>query len=237
MKGIIHSFESLAALDGKGLRFAVFLAGCPLRCAYCHNPDTWQPVGTEFSAEELVKKILRFRPYFGNSGGVTFSGGEPLLQAPFLLETAKLLEKEKVSYVVDTSGAVPLTDEVKKVLAGSSQVLLDLKFWDDNSYRKYAKSGIQNTMDTLSYLEKIGKETVIRTVIVPGINDSESVLSRYLDLICHKTCIAKYELLAFHTMGFFKYGELGIENPLAGKEALSREKLDVLQNYINKNRA
>ena len=237
MKGIIHSFESLGALDGEGLRFCVFLAGCPLRCAYCHNPDTWQMRGTEFTPEELFRKILRFRPYFGSRGGVTFSGGEPLLHTPFLLETAKLLKEANITYIIDTSGTVPLSDAVKEVLSGSEQILLDLKFWDEASYQKYTGSSLTGPLETLSYLETIGKRTVLRTVIVPGINDSETALSRYLTLVRGKKCIEKYELLAFHTMGFFKYGELGIENPLIGVPPLSREKLEELQNYVNKNRA
>ena len=105
MKGYVHSFESLAAVDGDGLRYGVFLAGCPLRCVYCHNPDTWEMgAGHEFEASELVKKIARYRSYFGERGGVTFSGGEPLLQAEWLCEVAKLLEKEGIGYVLDTSG-------------------------------------------------------------------------------------------------------------------------------------
>ena len=112
MEGIIHSIESLAAVDGEGLRCSIFLAGCALRCAYCHNPDTWEMRGKSMTAEDLVKKILRFRPYFGENGGVTFSGGEPLLQAPFLREVVSLLSKEKISYILDTSGQVEHSQDV-----------------------------------------------------------------------------------------------------------------------------
>ena len=138
MKGFVHSFESLAAVDGDGLRYGVFLSGCPLRCVYCHNPDTWEMgAGRAFESGELVKKIVRYRSYFGERGGVTFSGGEPLLQAEWLCEVAELLKKEDIGYVLDTSGGVPLTEAVKTLLSGAQGVLLDLKFSEEESYLSY----------------------------------------------------------------------------------------------------
>ena len=234
MKGRIHSFESLAALDGEGLRYAVFLAGCPLRCAYCHNPDTWNPAcGRECEAGELMRKLTRYKPYFGERGGVTFSGGEPLLQVEFLAELIPLLQTEGVGYIVDTSGAVPLTDTVKAVLAGAQSVLLDLKFWDEESYRRYTGKGITQTLATLAYLNGIGKPTRIRIVVVPGINDREEILSQYLAHLKGITCVTQVELLAFHTMGFFKYGELGVPNPLADTPALDPHIKDRLQRFVD----
>ena len=119
----IHSFESMAALDGDGIRYAVFFTGCPLRCAYCHNPDTWYKSGNEWSAEKLVNKIKRYKPYFKKGGGVTFSGGEPLLNAKFINESAVLLKAEGINYAIDTSGSVPLTEDVKTALDGADLVL------------------------------------------------------------------------------------------------------------------
>lgn len=235
MEGILHSIESLAALDGDGLRSVVFLAGCPLRCAYCHNPDTWQMVGKRITAEALTKKICRFRPYFGSDGGVTFSGGEPLLQASFLEEMIPLLQKEGIGYIIDTSGHVPLSDSTKRVLAGSERVLLDLKFWDDSSYRHYTGQGIEPTLSMLTFLEEIGKKTTVRTVIVPEINDSESMLDRYLDCLRPYSCVDQYELLGFHTMGFFKYDQLGIPNPFSDKKPLDPHVLSRLQEYVKNN--
>lgn len=112
----IHSFESLATLDGEGIRYGVFFTGCPLRCAYCHNPDTWFKSGREYSAEELYSKIKRYKPYFKNGGGVTFSGGEPLLNASFINKVSPLLKQEGINYCLDTSGSVPLTDAVKRCI-------------------------------------------------------------------------------------------------------------------------
>lgn len=234
MTGYVHSFESLAAVDGDGLRYGVFLAGCPLRCVYCHNPDTWEKrAGTEFDADRLVKKISRYRSYFGTNGGVTFSGGEPLLQAEWLCEVAELLRKEGISYVVDTSGGVPLTEAVKTVLSGAQSILLDLKFFDEESYLRYTGRGLSQPLAVLEYLEAIGKATRIRIVVIPGINDSEAVLAKYLSHLRPKSCVTEVELLGFHTMGFHKYEALGIENRLSGTAALDPAVKERLQNFVN----
>lgn len=233
MLGYIHSFESLAAVDGSGVRYGIFLAGCPLRCAYCHNPDTWELSGTEFDAGQLANKIKRYKPYFRDNGGVTFSGGEPLLQADFLCEVIPHLQENDISYVVDTSGAVNLSESVKYVLLNADCILLDLKFPDDALYKKYTGIGIENTLKTLDYLEKTNKNVWIRTVIVPGINDSEKELDEYINIVKKYSCIKKYELLAFHTLGFFKYENLGIKNSLLNTPPLDNAVKDKLQNYIN----
>ncbi len=236
MDGYIHSFESLAAVDGAGVRYGVFLAGCPLRCVYCHNPDTWERMaGKAMTAEALVRKVVRYKPYFASTGGVTFSGGEPLLQAAFLCEAAPLLAKEGIGYILDTSGAAPLTEDVRTAIDCADSLLLDLKFPDDAMYRTYTGHGMARVADTLAYLEKTGKPTTVRTVIVPGINDSETMLDRYLSHLRPLHCIQRYELLPFHTMGFFKYEKLGIVNPLADTKALSETVLSRLQTYVNVN--
>lgn len=234
MQGFIHSFESLAAVDGSGLRYGVFFAGCPLRCAFCHNPDTWSNCGTAYTEKQLVKKISRYKPYFKNSGGATFTGGEPLLQADFIASLVPHLKEYDINYIIDTSGAIPLSDNVKYVLENSQCVLLDLKFWDDNSYKKYTSFGIDNTLKTLDFLETVKKEVWIRTVVIPGINDTEEKISKYVDIVKNYKCVTKYELLAFHTMGFFKYENLGIQNPLVGTPALDIDIKNKLQNYVNK---
>ena len=234
MKGYVHSFESLAAVDGEGLRCAVFFRGCPLHCVYCHNPDT-QAFGKEgeIGAEELVRKISRYRPYFKERGGVTFSGGEPLCQAEFLCELIPLLEREGIGYIPDTSGAVVLSESVKTVLRQAQSVLLDLKFWDEESYRRYTGVGIAPALAMLDYLEEIGKPTRIRTVVIPGINDSTEMLASYLPHLRGKRCVTRYELLPFHTLGFFKYAELGVPNPLAQTPPMDRERLKTLQEFID----
>ena len=235
MQGYIHSFESMAAVDGEGVRYAVFLSGCPLRCVFCHNPDTWNMAGTLMTPEELVKKIAKYKPYFKNNGGVTFTGGEPLLQAEFIKETALLLKEKGINYAIDTSGAVELTDSVKFVLENSQTVLLDLKFPDNERYLKFTGHTMDKTLEMLGFLESIGKPTRIRTVVIPKINDNEEEIQKYIMHIKDKKCIYKYELLAFHTMGFFKYDKLGIENPLKDTKPLDMNVRDRLQKFANSN--
>ncbi len=229
----IHSFESMAALDGDGIRYAVFFTGCPLRCAYCHNPDTWHKSGNEWTAERLVDKIKRYKPYFKNGGGVTFSGGEPLLNAPFIIETAKLLKKEGIGYAVDTSGSVELTDDIKAVLDGADLVILDLKFYNEESYKKYTKGKFENFDAVGKYCTDNNIRLWLRTVVVPNINDNEESIEKYAQF-AKQFKFEKYELLAFHTMGFFKYENLKIDNPLINTPALDKDKLKELQEYLNK---
>lgn len=229
----VHSFESMAALDGEGVRFAVFFTGCPLRCAYCHNPDTWCTEGTEYTAEALYKKIRRYKPYFKDTGGVTFSGGEPLLNAANINEVYSYLKEDGIDYVLDTSGSVKMNDEVKKAVDNAAMVICDLKFWDDEHYLKYTGKSMENTKAFLEYVQDSGCRLWIRTVIVPGINDSEEILDKYIDYVKTIRNVEKYELLGFHTMGFFKYDEIGIDNPLKDTAALSPERLAELQKYAD----
>ncbi|MDE6470899.1 MAG: pyruvate formate lyase-activating protein [Eubacterium sp.] len=234
MKADIHSFESMAALDGDGIRYAVFFTGCPLRCAYCHNPDTWHKSGNEWTCEDLVKKIKRYKPYFKNGGGVTFSGGEPLLNAEFIIETGKLLVQEGINYAIDTSGSVPLSDCVKTTLDGADLVILDVKFFDEQSYKKYAKGNFENFIAIGRYCSERGIRLWLRTVIVPGINDDEESIKKYAEF-SKQFKFEKYELLAFHTMGFFKYENLGIVNPLMNTPALDKDRLKELQEILDSN--
>lgn len=234
MKADIHSFESMAALDGDGIRYAVFFTGCPLRCAYCHNPDTWHKSGKEWSSADLVNKIKRYKPYFKKGGGVTFSGGEPLLNADFIIETGKLLKKEGINYAVDTSGSVPLTDSVKKALDGADLVILDVKFYDKESYKKYTKGDFENFVAIGKYCTEKGIRLWLRTVVVPNINDNEESVRKYAEF-SKQFQFEKYELLAFHTMGFFKYENLEIENPLIDTPALNHDRLKELQMVLDNN--
>ena len=232
----IHSFESLAARDGEGLRYALFLAGCPLRCVYCHNPDTWERcTGTEYTPEALYAKIRRYKPYFlAGRGGVTFSGGEPLLQSEQIVALAKLLQEEGIGYALDTSGCVPLTESVCEAIRLADQVILDIKFFTEEDYRRYTGGSLSMVLDFLSYLVKQKKRITLRTVIVPSINDTEAALDAYLSMLSpYLDAVERYELLPFHTMGFFKYEKLGVENPLSSLYALSPERLDALKRYAN----
>ncbi len=235
----VHSFESLAARDGEGLRYGIFLGGCPLRCAYCHNPDTWNMgATTAYDIDSIFAKIKRYRPYFvASGGGVTFSGGEPLLQATPLLSLVRRLLEVGISYTLDTSGAVPLTDEVKQLFLSASLVILDIKFSDAFGYTKYTGGDFSLVRQTLDFLTEHGVRLWVRTVIVPTVNDSEQALDGYIDFLRpYRDKILKYELLPFHTMGFFKYEKLGIENPFADKCALDPARLRDLQRYVDEHK-
>ena len=233
MKADIHSFESLAALDGEGIRYAVFFTGCPLRCVCCHNPDTWFKSGREMDSVELYNKLRRYKPYFKNGGGVTFSGGEPLLHAAYINEVGGLLKNDGIGYAVDTSGAVNLTDEVKTTVDNADMVILDVKYPNAELYEKYAKGDFGMFCKFAEYLSTTNKRVWYRTVIITGVNDSEDMIDSYANLISRWRKPEKYELLAFHTMGFYKYKELGIENPLENVEPMDKDRLAELQTYLD----
>lgn len=228
----IHSFESLAVLDGEGIRYDIFFTGCPLRCAYCHNPDTWYKSDIDMSAQEVFKKIVRFKPYFKNGGGVTFSGGEPLLNADFINELYPMLKGENIGYCIDTSGSVPLTDSVKKAIDNADMIILDIKFYNEMDYINYTKGNFDNFMQIGKYCTEKNKRLWLRTVVVPNINDTEQDMDKYCSLVSEFR-FERYELLPFHTMGFFKYDNLEIDNPLKNTKAMDKDKLDCLQKYIN----
>jgi len=229
MNFLVHSFESLAAVDGEGLRYAIFLSGCPLRCACCHNPDTQgAPKGTEYSPEDIVKRVKRYKTYFGKKGGITFSGGEPLLQAEAICSAAPLLKAESINYAVDTSGCVPLSGAVKQALKDCSLAICDLKFYDREKFRYYTGGNIDDELNCLRFLRDEGIPTWIRTVIIPGVNDGEDDIKSYVDLVNNFNA-KKYTMLGFHTLGFAKYKALNMENRFLDKEPLPNEKLSALQ--------
>ena len=232
----VHSFESLAARDGEGLRYALFLAGCPLRCVFCHNPDTWERcTGTEYTPEALLAKIRRYKPYFlAGGGGVTFSGGEPLLQSEEIVKLGRLLMEEGIGYALDTSGCVPLSASVREAVELADALILDIKFPTEEDYRRYAGGSLSAVLDFLSFLVEQRKRITLRTVIVPDLNDTEAAMDVYLTVLApYLSHVDRYELLPFHTMGFFKYEKLGIENPLSHTAALPSERLDALKKYLN----
>ena len=228
----IHSFESMAASDGEGIRYGIFFTGCPLRCVYCHNPDTWYKSGNEYAAEDVLKKVLRFKPYFKKTGGVTFSGGEPLLSAPFINTLGAMLKENGVGYCLDTSGSVPLSEDVRLAIDNADMVILDLKFYDKSDYKKYTGGDIENVLKLGEYCTKKNKRLWLRTVIVPGINDTKEDIEKYA-VLAKQFKFEKYELLGFHTMGFFKYEEMDIKNPLIGTPPMEADNLNNLQAYLN----
>lgn len=232
MKGYVHSLQSLGTVDGPGVRAVLFTEGCPLRCAYCHNPDTWECKAESLTdSEEIAKKISRLYPYIKN-GGVTFSGGEPCVQAEFLCEVAKILKEKDLHIALDTSGAV-YNESVEKLLSLVDLVLLDVKMTTQEDYQKYIGASLDDTLSFLAMLEKKNIPVWIRHVVVPGINDSEESIDRLCELVKPYSCIEKIELLPFRKLCLEKYTSLGIPFPLADTPQMSEERISTLRNHIS----
>jgi pyruvate formate lyase activating enzyme len=229
--GKIHSFESMGLVDGPGIRSVVFMQGCTLRCAYCHNPDTWGfTEGHEVTPQELVKKIIRFKPYFKNGGGVTFSGGEPLLQPDFLIEALKLCKEAGVHTAIDTAGYG--SEKYEEILKYTDLVLLDIKHVDEIGYKDLVGKSKKGFDEFLQIVQKNGTKLWIRHVVVPGITNSEEHIKKLAKIIKGLNNVEKIELLPYHTLGVEKYKKLGIEYRLCEVEAMSKEKLAILEKVL-----
>lgn len=232
--GRVHSFQSLATLDGPGVRFAVFLQGCHLRCGCCHNPDTWDiNDGSIYTAEEIVKKALRFKEYFGTDGGITLSGGEPLLQADFVREVFSLSKKEGINTCLDTSGSI-LNEGVKDALEFTDRVLLDIKYTVDEKYKKYVGCGMEIPLEFLSFLNEKGIPTTLRQVIIPSLNNDEENISAINEIVKKHKCIDKVELLPFKKICQVKYDKMGIEFPFAHIPEPTKAEMEKLNNLLKK---
>jgi len=207
--GKIHSLETFGAVDGPGIRFVIFMQGCSLRCKYCHNRDSWNlNAGTKFSADELFQKIKRYKKYFTDSGGVTVTGGEPLLQAKFLVELFRLLKQEGFHTALDTAGIVSINKDIKELLTLTDLVLLDIKHIDDEKCKDLIGSSNKLGLEFGKYLSEAGIPVWIRQVIIPGITDDEKDLLALKDYISSLKTVEKVELLAFHQLGAHKWKEL-----------------------------
>lgn len=211
----IHSIQSLGTVDGPGVRFVVFLQGCHLRCKCCHNPDTWDMnTGKEISPSELFEKVKRYKEYFGTDGGITLSGGEPLLQSKDAYELLSLCKEEGINTCVDTSGAV-MNEDVKKLLSVTDRVLLDIKYTNDEDYRKNVGCSMQPVIEFLEQLDKLSVATTLRQVIIPTLNDTEENILKLKQIRDEYSCVDSVELLAFHKICETKYQNMGIDFPLA----------------------
>ena len=233
MNGQVHSIQSLGTVDGPGLRFVVFLQGCNLRCKCCHNPDTWE-MQTEktFSPEEIVKKALNYREYFGEKGGITLSGGEPLLQADFCYEVFKLCHENGINTCLDTSGSI-LNNQVKKLLVETDRVLLDIKYTDDDLYMENVGCSLKKPMEFLEYLNEQKIPTTIRQVIIPTLNDNEENIEKLNGIVEKYTCIDKVELLPFKKICQTKYDSMNIAFPFAHIDTPTKETMDKLNNLLS----
>ena len=233
--GRISSIESMGLLDGPGIRFVAFLQGCKLRCKYCHNPETWDVNGRSqiTSPEELIKKISRFKNYFGTDGGVTFSGGEPLLQPEFLLECLKLCKKENIHTCIDTAGVG--FGEYDEILDYTDLVILDIKAVDEREYRELTGQDIKYFNQFLSVTQRKNKKLWLRQVIVPNMNDDREHIVALCEFAKKLKNVEKVELLPYKTIGVHKYRDLNIPYRLDSVPELSEEKLDELNKILKEN--
>ena len=213
MIGKIHSIQSLGTVDGPGIRFVVFLSGCPLRCSFCHNPDTWDMnLGKDTTPDQIVKKAENYREYFGNAGGITLSGGEPLLQPEFVKEIFSLCREKGINTCLDTAGFA-LTSEVKNALKYCDRVLLDVKFTTEEDYIAHAKGTLNSVLEFLKYLNKEKIKTTVRHVVIPKINYTEQNFDALFELIKPYSCVDHFELLPFKKLCAEKYARLNIPFP------------------------
>lgn len=232
MIGKIHSFFAGGTVDGPGIRYVIFVKGCPLRCMYCHNPDTWTfDNASEFSAEEIVKEALKYRGYFQTGGGVTITGGEPLMQIDFVIEVFKLLKKNKIHTALDTSGIIfdennlELLNKFNELIKYTDLVLLDIKHIDDNEHIKLTGKSNKNVLSFAKYLSDNNVHMWIRHVLVPTITLNDEYLKRTKEFIDTLKTVDKVEVLPYHTMGIAKYKNLGIPYRLEGIEPPTKEEV------------
>lgn len=233
MKVSVDSIETFGLVDGPGIRTVIFLNGCTLRCKYCHNPEMWTLKEKNYDTDTLVKKILRNKPYFKrNNGGVTFSGGEPLLQIDFLLDICKKLKEENIHIALDTAGVgIGKYDEILKLV---DLVLLDIKHITKEGYKDLTGKEIEESEKFIEELNKSGVPVWIRQVIVPGIMDNEEYIDGLVEYLKKIKNIEKIEFLPFHHLGFEKYEKLNVPNPLKDVKEMNVDKCNELYQKFTK---
>lgn len=230
LTGKIHSIESFGTVDGPGIRFVTFLQGCPLRCSYCHNPDTWDAARSgryEYTPQQLLAEALRYRSFIAR-GGVTLTGGEPLVQASFCREYFRLCREERIHTALDTVGSV-ITEKTLSVLDFTDLVLLDIKAFSPELCRRVCGSDGRNTLVFLEEAERRGTTVWIRHVVVPGLTDDDNRIAEMMDYLKSYRCIDRIEWLPYHTMGVYKYKELNLPYPLEGVAPLPSERINELR--------
>jgi pyruvate formate lyase activating enzyme len=214
----VHSIESFGTVDGPGIRFVLFLQGCSLKCKYCHNRDTWDmTLGKEKTLEEIIEKVKRYKTYMNLSGGgVTVTGGEPLLQVKFLIEFFKRLKEEKINTCIDTSGMFNITEDIKEVLKYTDLVLLDIKHIDDEKCKDLVGFSNKKELEFARYLSENNKKMWIRQVLVPGYTDDEKDLIKLKEFLATLKTVEKVQILKYHSMGKYKWEKLGQKYELEG---------------------
>ncbi len=234
LTGRVHSIESMGLVDGPGIRTVVFLQGCRLRCRYCHNPDTWNPDAAcrQMTAEELVEKIARFAPYYAGGGGVTFSGGEPLLQPQFLQRALALCRQRGIHTCLDTAGCG--SGDYDELLRLTDLVLLDVKHFTEAGYLALTGREMGEHRRFVQRVQALGVPLWIRHVVVPGLTDGEEHIDDLAQYIKTLRGVERVQLLGYHTMGVHKYETLKIPYPLAGVPPMEKETLEKLQQRLDR---
>lgn len=228
MEGSIADIETFSTVDGPGIRTVVFLNGCMLRCKYCHNPEMWTRKENNITANQLVNRIIKNKNYFGKTGGVTFSGGEPLLQPKFLIEVCKKLKKENINIALDTAGVG--IGHYEDILKYVDTIILDIKHTGSKDYKELTGHEISASLEFINILNKLNKKVWIRQVIIPGFTDSKEYLDSLLIFLKEVKNIEKIEFLPYHKMGISKYKKLNIKAPYEGLDAMDIKKCNNLYN-------
>lgn len=230
MKASIDSIETFGLVDGPGIRTVIFFNGCKLRCKYCHNPEMWTKKDNNYTVDEIVHKVLRSKPYFKNNGGVTFSGGEPLLHSDFIIEVSKKLKKENINICLDTAGVGNGNyDELLKYI---DIVLLDIKYTEKDTYKEITGKELKEVENFIEACNKANKRIWIRQVIIPGINDNKEYMKSLSNYLKHINNVERIDFLPFHRLGREKYLKLNIPYPYEDKKDMDKDKCNDLYNYF-----
>lgn len=233
MKGRLHSIETFGAVDGPGIRTVFFMQGCPARCLYCHNPDSWdEKGGRDIEIEEIVHWAERGRPYYGDKGGVTFSGGEPLLQGEFLIQAINALKETGIDSAIDASGTY-VDEFTEDAVRASELVLLDIKHPIAERFEIITGRKQESLFKLIDIINRNGKHVWVRNVVVPDINDTEEDIEALNDFMKNIRYIDKVELLGYHTMAVNKYGKLGIAYRLKGVPPMDGQRLNQLKKLVS----
>ena len=225
----VHSIESFGTVDGPGIRFVLFLQGCHLNCKYCHNRDTWDINGGSYkSLDDIFDKIMRYKNYIYPNGGVTVTGGEPLLQVKFLISLFKKLKEENI----DTSGMIALTDDIKNLLSLTDLVLLDIKHIDEEKSKNLVGFSNKLELEFAKYLSDNGINMWIRQVLIPTLTDDESDLIKLKNFIKSLKTVQKVEILPYHSMGKYKWKKLGLKYDLENIPDATSEDVERAKNIL-----
>ena len=238
--GYVHSLETFGSVDGPGVRFLIFLTGCGMRCQYCHNPDTWKmSVGTPYTADELIQSAIKYRSYWGSKGGITVSGGDPLLQIDFLLDLCKKAKKENIHVTIDTSGnpftrQEPYFGKFQELIQYVDLFLLDIKHIDDEKHKELTACSNENILDMARYLSDIDKPIWVRHVLVPEKTDDDDDLHKLRTFLDSLQNVEKVEVLSYHTLGVKKWRDMGMDYPLEGIDAPTQVRIANAKEILEK---